>query len=370
MRGKQEGASEMKGYTHLHRPAGKRELIEVLNAVGKPTEQVSMPDGTSVLLLPYGGRVLGVFAPGSDENFYWTHSALNSISTAKVFYAGDEWQNSGGDRTWLAPEIDTFFPEFPNRDIYWQPRELDPGRFEATVVDGSVRLRNQLTITLSRSRQDVELAITKWVTPAPNPLRYERHLDLADVEYAGYTLHAILEMLGENARSDAVVGLWNLIQMPHGGDLLVPTCTRTDPRVCFGDLSPDDLVVGPHLIRYRMRANGEQKITIRAVGTTGRVGYLYATGQKWALVMRNYFINPSGEYVDAPWSEADDLGYATQGCNVNSHLGRFSELEYHSPAIGGKTGNTRCQDAAQVWAYRGTRGQIMTVAHALLSSEV
>lgn len=353
-------------------PAGaaKQSLVDVLKAVGKPTEQVTMPDGTTVLLLPYGGRVLGAFAPGSDENFYWTNTALNSVETAKAFYASDEWQNSGGDRTWLAPEIDIFFPNFPDRKKYWQPRELDPGTYEVKTVDGNLQLRNHLTITLSRTKQQVELEMAKWVTPAPNPFRYERDIKLDGIEYAGYTQHTTLEMLGDSAKSGAVVGLWNLIQMPNGGDLLVPTYSRTQPQICFGDIAPDDLVVEPHLIRYKMRAKGEQKINIRALSTTGRVGYLYQTGEKWALVMRNYFVNPSGEYVDAPWSAPDDLGYATQGCNVNSGLGSFSELEYHIPAIGKKTGSVRCQDAAQVWAFRGSQEQIMTVAHALLSSEV
>jgi hypothetical protein len=150
----------------------------------------------------------------------------------------------------------------------------------------------------------------------------------------------------------------------------VPTFTHTEPRICFGDVAADDLIVSPHLIRYKMRAKGEQKITIRAAATTGRAGYLYARGGKWALVMRNYAVNPSGEYVDAPWSDPDDVGYATQGCNVSCDLGSFSELEYHIPAIGRKTGHVRCQDAAQVWAYRGTQEQMLTVAHALLSPDV
>ncbi len=47
-----------------------------------------------------------------------------------------------------------------------------------------------------------------------------------------------------------------------------------------------------------------------------------------------------------------DLGYSTQACNVNSRLGQFSELEYHIPAIGGRTGRLHCDDAAQVWAFR------------------
>ena len=106
-----------------------QDLIATLKTVGKPAELYHAEDGSRILILPYGGRILGMFAPGSDENFLWTNSVLNSVESARAYYASDDWQNSGGDRTWLAPEVDFFFPKFPNIDIsgYWQPRSLDPG---------------------------------------------------------------------------------------------------------------------------------------------------------------------------------------------------------------------------------------------------
>ena len=113
-----------------------QELIATLKAVGKPTVLYETDDGTRLLILPYGGRILGAFAPGSDENFLWTNTALNSIESARAYYASDDWQNSGGDRTWLAPELDFFFPAFPNIDIagYWQPRALDPGNYDVAKI--------------------------------------------------------------------------------------------------------------------------------------------------------------------------------------------------------------------------------------------
>src|SRR5215813_3217904 len=125
-----------------------QKLIATLNAVGKPTELYETKDGTRLLILPYGGRILGVFAPGSEENFLWTNSTLDSVESARAFYASNDWQNSGGDRTWLAPELDFFFPAFPNIDIagYWQPRALDPGNYEVTNTDHGIQLTNHLSI--------------------------------------------------------------------------------------------------------------------------------------------------------------------------------------------------------------------------------
>lgn len=345
----------------------KQRLIDTLNAVGKPTRLYDTPDGTSVLALPYGGRVLGLFAPGSDENFYWTHPALESVDSAAKFYAGSEWHNSGGDRTWLAPEVDFFFPNYPKTDVYWQPRELDPGNYQVVVVGDGECLTNRATCLLSRSKARVEVEITKSVAPAQNPLRHERGLANLAVEYAGYTQRTSLSLLS----GDAPVGLWNLIQMPHGGELLVPTYVKTEPKRVFGAVGPGDLAVDDRLIRYRMRAEGEQKIAVRALAVTGRIGYLVpARDDRWALIVRNVFVNPSGLYVDVPWDDPDDFGYALQACHVHSGLGTFSELEYHVPAVGPGTGRVGCEDVAQVWAFRGGREAIERVVRSLLSPVV
>ena len=42
----------------------------------------------------------------------------------------------------------------------------------------------------------------------------------------------------------------------HGGQMLIPTYARTEPRVYFGRLAARDLVVQDRLIRFTMRAAG------------------------------------------------------------------------------------------------------------------
>jgi len=344
-----------------------KQLIQVLKQVGKPTRIFNSPDGTRVLVLPYGGRVLGLYSPGSEENFYWTHTALEAADSARAFYASDQWHNSGGDRTWLAPEVDLFFPLFPNLEVYYQQRSLDPGNYRVLKSGDTVVLVNRFKVRLSRLQKKVSLQIAKHFGPALNPLRYERGLDLRGVDYAGYTQFTSLQLLGASRNVEAALGLWNLVQMPHGGDLLIPTYSRTEPLRVFGSIPDKDLVVSDRLVRYRMRQSGEHKISLRAVATCGRVGYLRLNGSQSTLIIRNFGVNPSGEYVDAPWKDTAHLGFSTQACNINSGLGQFSELEYHIPAIGRGTGSVRCQDEAQVWAFRGPRQQIQRISKILLT---
>jgi len=351
-----------------------QDLIKTLNAVGKSPELYQTDDGTRLLILPYGGRILGVFAPGSEENFLWTNSVLNSVESARAYYASDDWQNSGGDRTWLAPEVDFFFPKFPNIDIagYWQPRSLDPGNYELTKTVHGVKLTNRFAVDAFRSGKRVELEITKSVAAAPNPLRYDGQLPIGAVEYAGHTLVTSLKIHDADPAHAPLVGLWSLTQMPHQGELFIPTYSKSKPRIYFGlvDAPSDELVISDHLVRFKMRAAGEHKIGIRAAATTGRIGYIYPTGNQHALIVRNFFVNPSGEYADVPWTEPEDRGYSTQACSVNSRWGMFSEMEYHVPAIGGSTGLHSIEDRSQLWAFRGSRADVEKIARTLLSNEI
>jgi hypothetical protein len=348
----------------------KQKLIDTLRGAGQACRLHENPDGSSVLVLVHGGRVLGLFGPSDEENFYWTHPALESAESAAEFYRGDQWHNSGGDRTWLAPEVDFLLPNFPRTDVYFQPRGLDPGDYRLEQAGDGERLVNRSKFLLSRSKAEVAVEMTKSIGPAPNPLRHEPRLADLPVLYAGYMQRTTLALVG-GSEAPGAIGLWNLIQMPHGGDLLVPTYSRSEPKVLFGAVAPGDVRTFDRLIRYRMRSSGEHKIGIRAVAVSGRVGYCYpARDGRWALVIRNIVVNPSGLYVDVPWSDTADFGYAIQACNVNSQLGAFSELEYHVPAVGPGTGATHSEDIGQVWAFRGDREAIERIAGSLLAQGV
>ncbi len=299
-----------------------QKLINILEGAAKPTVTFESTDGSRILILPHGGRILGLYSPQDEENFFWTNGALATVESARTFFDGNEWHNSGGDRTWLAPEADIFFPHFPQLDKYFQPRQLDPGNYRLAKSDRGMELVNELHLTLTRSGHDVGLRMTKAVGRALNPIRHEKLS--AKVEYAGYTLKTSLELLGDSAGSPDKVGLWNLVQLPHGGDMWIPTYSKLPPNVIMGKVAAEDLSVTDRHIQYRMRSAGEDKIGIRAVATAGRVGYLYRTGEQSALVIRNFFVNPSGEYVDVPWNDTNDFGYSTQACNIKSHSGPHS----------------------------------------------
>jgi len=341
-------------------------LVDTLTQVGKPPIIWTSVDGSRVLVFPYGGRILGLFSPVSDTNFFWTHPALQSGESARAFYQSANWHNSGGDRTWLSPEVDFFLPNYPSLDTYFQPREFDPGSYELTTENGGLTLENRFTSRLSRSKQTAHLLVTKRLAQAPDPLRELNIGGFSQLQYAGFGLCTRLEILQSSGSVE--LNLWSLLQLPHGGDLIIPTYSRASVIHFMGKIPASDLEITDRFVRYKMHAKGENKIGVPPLYPTGRVGYLLRKGAESSLLVRNFVVNPSAKYLDKPWTAPTSGGAAVQACSIDSNLGAFSELEYHAPAIGASTGHSVCEDTSQVWAFSGPEDVIIRAARLLLCS--
>lgn len=351
--------------------ASREQLQETLHAVGMNPVQLTGAAGQSLLVLPYGGRVLGLFPPASSRNFLWTNPALAGVQSANELYDGEKWHNSGGDRTWLAPELDYFFPAFPDTSTYVQPRQLDAGPYRVAASGSEVVLNTAFSLRSYRASVELSLGITKTASLIPDPLRVRRDAKLTGgLQFAGYQLHTSLRVLSP-IPPQIWVGIWNLLQLPGGGELIAPTYFQATPTIFFGDIPAGYLQSEGRLVRFRMEAPGEQKICLSALATTGRLGYLYSDDDQLALVVRSFTVNPSGAYRDVWFTKPDDHGYAVQACNINtSTLGVFAEMEYHAPAIGGDTQCDRADDYSYVWAYRGEKAAIVMAARLLLGVEI
>jgi hypothetical protein len=346
--------------------ADARALCGVLQDAGQPAEVLRGPAGTLIVVLPHGGRVIGVFSPGHAGNLVWNNPALADARSARGLFQSDAWCNPGGDRTWLAPEADFFLPRYPDTSSYFQPRQLDPGAYACTRRGGALTLSNDLTLRSYRTGEDVRLRITKRVTAlgAAGARRGLPVLGARGVRVAGYTLACTLDVLNDAPRTP--VSLWNLLQLPLGGRMLIPTRGQGGPVRFFGTIPEGDLASGEGLIRWTMSAEGEQKIGVSREDATGRVCHLREAGGRAVLAVRDFTLDPAGLYVDAPWPPMAGPACPIQACNVHSALGRFNELEYHAPAIGGSTGRRSITDTSRVRFFHGEAGPIQELAVRLL----
>ena len=214
-------------------------LETALAAVGKKTCWYRSPDGSALLLLPYG-RGAGPVRARRRRELLLGPSGPGRAESARGVFASTGWQNTGGDRTWLSPEIDIFFPDYPRCQQHAEPATLDAAPYTVEARAGGVAMTRAMTLHFARARRPMKLRLTKWVGPAANPLRHEPSAAklLDGVQYAAYTQRTAVKLLGESARQPLPTGIWNLIQLPHGGELIVPTYWRTQPRVLFGDFPP------------------------------------------------------------------------------------------------------------------------------------
>ena len=360
-------------------------LQQSLTAVGRPSYILETSDGTRLLVLGFGARILGLFAPGLDENFYWTNPAFNEPASAKNLFNGNDrgdWPNTGGDRTWIAPELDFYYPDYPDLGRWVVPAAMDSVEHEVIQPQADrIALRRTMSLKSGSQNCHVEFEMSKWIEPAANPLRLvdrQWAVKFAGLKYAGYTQRTQLSQIGpatQLAPNSPIggrpieAGIWNLIQLPHGGEMIIPTYQRVEPKIYFGEIPGGRLVAEDRAVRFKMDFEGQQKIGLQAASLTGRAAYFRQhDGNHSSLVIRNFFVDPSGDYIDTPVEDTNDRGYAFQACNICNSLGQFSELEYHAPAFGHSRSDTdkTSTEVSQVWAYFGPAEAIQTVSRYLL----
>jgi hypothetical protein len=244
-------------------------LVHNLASAGMITPSLSLGEGTEVLLLLHGGRVLGIFPSLDADNAYWTHPALDHPESVLAFFASGAWENSGDDRTWLAPELDLFFANCPDISMaaYFQPRGVATGAYKISSTETGLWMSCRMRLDLFHSKAKLEVELTKSLEPVRNPLRHApERAGLGRISFSGYEQHTVLEILcGDRDR----IGLWGLLQLTHGGEMMIPTFSPGEPRVYFGTIPREDLRVADRVVLWTMRVSGEQKIGLRAAQCCG-----------------------------------------------------------------------------------------------------
>jgi len=343
-------------------------ICQTLEQTCQPAVTLTFDDGCRALVRPASGRVLGLYPSGSEDNFFWMNSALARTERAEDFSDQPGWINPGGDRTWLAPEIDLFFEDLARPwETYAVQRALDPGSWRLASSSGSeLSLTNDTRVRLHRAGREVGVRLSKNYRAAANPLQ-GTPLANAGLEFAGYTQITTLEQ--ESVPGCAIrLGIWNLLQLPSPGVMLVATCSAVQPRLVFGTMASGECQVEPRMVRWEMQAPGTNtKIALKPQSLTGRAGYFRerASGGTADLVVREFAVDPDGDYVDGLWEPPHETGWAFQSCCVRQGGEQFNELEYHATAPAGLH-----RDESSVWAFRGPANAIADASAVLLGPTI
>ncbi|MFD2333806.1 DUF6786 family protein [Cohnella sp. GCM10020058] len=338
-----------------------------LRLAGEPYVKLTAEDGGTLLVLVRGGRVHDMTVPdGQSGASFWTNPA--------ALDAGG-W-NTGGDRTWVSPEIEYFTD---SAGSYAIPPQLDPGHWTLISTSESEALvRMACELPHRSSDASIRLNLEKRFAALPNPLRMNASLagrDWAGLRYVGYEVRTTLELepvaldVGAAGIPSGFCSLWSIMQVPAGGVALVPTRGRVLPLTMFAQREPADIEATSRGVRIPCGGSYSYKLSFDAVASTGRYGYIRGLdASDSSLVVRQFSVNPAGVYPDYPPGKPDYLGSCMQIYNDGGHLGGFAELEYQSPALAiGKPG--RATDDSQVFHFTGPTAKIREIAALLLGMD-
>ena len=163
-------------------------LVRALREAGHKLIQLMDTSQSSLLVLPYGARVLGLF-PGDRANLLWVNPSLGDTKAAIEFFRSPGWRNTGGDRTWISPERDLHVRDLENPwNSYEVTHSIDPGKYTVTSNDHEVRLATEGSVRQHRVGRECAIHLEKSIRLVPNPLRYEPGAEdlRKQVFYAGF----------------------------------------------------------------------------------------------------------------------------------------------------------------------------------------
>jgi hypothetical protein len=298
-----------------------------------------------LLILPHGGRVLGL-APDGRTNLIWTNPALTAADSARALLADAGWVNLGGDRTWISPELDTQITDpLDCSNGYTVPKSVDPAAYTVTAQDErSVTLESYMQVYFRRASANLRLRVRKEIALLDTP-----PIDLAEgTDSVGYRQTCTLTV-EPSPGCAARPGLWQVLQVPGGGSIQIPVRAGARPRAFIG--KPVYEWNGQRLC-CEVRTDASFKFSLVAADCLGKLMYLSQINGRDAIVMRSLPVHDASLYADVSCADPNDIGHVQQVYVDDGAFGGFGELEYHSPAVDAANGGS-VEECSEVWACIG-----------------
>lgn len=329
-------------------------MLSTLQEIGQ--EPVNL--GGRVLVLPFGGRIIGLY-PREDLNCFWVNPALESMDTARSLLGESGWANLGGDRTWISPEVDTNVGDPAHMaETYDVPKAVDPGAYQvAAMTDKSVTVASDMRVRFHRSNKTLDLTVSKNIS-----LLNEPPFPIPDgVDFSGYMLQSRLE--SRDLAAGVFPALWHLVQVPGGGRIVIPVADDVRPRAFIGNPSVEQ---AEGCITCSVVTAASFKFSLHAKDCRGLLIYLKTDSDIPFMVVRELVVHDEDLYADVPCDDSLDTGHVQQVYVDDGALGGFGELEYHTPALG-KVRASSIDDISSLWTFAGSIESLTTLFESVLS---
>lgn len=309
------------------------------------------------VILPFGARILGLY-PKPGVNAFWINPSLATPGASDLLNESG-WINLGGDRTWISPEIETHVKD-PARmpESVEVPKAVDPGNYAVTEFsDSSATLESYMEVNFHRSLVSASLKVTKKISLLPAP-------DLPQgVTFAGYKMDVTLSAVAP-LEGGIRPGLWNLIQVPGGGTIIVPIKQNASPRPFFG---PTPYKTENGRVVCQVHTDTSFKFSIYAKDSRGISACTINGGPSSLLVVRRFDVLNPTRYADVPCDNPKDTGHVQQVYVDDGALGGFGEMEHHSAAIGPNSDTTI--DHSETLAFAGPSKTLSQLLEVLIAEK-
>ncbi|MEM1445592.1 MAG: hypothetical protein AAGF84_06015 [Planctomycetota bacterium] len=311
-----------------------------------------------LLVAEHGARVLACELPGVDENLFFATDLTNEDGSAGML--------TGGDRLWIAPEIAFFWPTLDDalrdpKGTAATPSEIDPAAWHNMNPDDEDRVELACGMALSDMRGG---ASGRLVVQREVIAERSGAADADGLTGVSFVVTNTIE-LQDDADAGFTAGAWDILQVPAGGTLVVPTTKAIDLAhdirsyyVPFGDRH---VYVDHERVRFRLDGIRRIKAGLRAEHTTGRMGYFRDLGDGRAtMIVRVFAPQPGEPYCDVPITDPRNrklnggnaqgplLGgdcFQTYSDDGDAFGGgpdvTFGEIEYHDPCVIGGEGSRK-----------------------------
>ena len=333
-------------------------------------EYVVLPlQGEAVIVVSeYGGRILGPFPSKTEPGIYWINPIFGDKDAFKEFISAKEW-NVGGDRIWIAPEIQY---NVPDRGAFWEsysiPPAVDPGNYQIRMTDqGNCTLSQSMVLeAYNIGKGKKELLVERTISKAANPIRFlsKKEELMREVTYIGYQQQVDLS---ETKADDLMTEIWDLVQLKAEGRMIIPSSPLLEYIDYFDPMPEDYHRSGINYNEFRITGKKQYKVGLKAAHILGRPSYFSQLPDGRAyLVICNFFNNPSSVYSEEPPALVGKKGQSIHIYNDDGSYGGFAELECNGQTIGGSTGRSTTSDQLVFWIYIGQEEQVKQIAQHLL----
>ena len=340
-----------------------------LKAGGVAYGLLDLSDGYRLVVVGRGGHALGPFDAMGRSVLWLNPAAWESEQAYSRFVEDGQW-NVGGERLWLAPEI-----RFTVRDrsdfwgTYVLPPGMDPGNYQLEVAGQTISLFSEAALSrFNPVGREVRLHINRRYRPVANPLRHlKAFVELDDgVAYTGYSHDVSIDI--QSPAGEAAIEAWTLAQVVPDGILIVPATPGVEFEDYYEPIDDQHMQITSGATLLAVTGRRRYKIGFRSPHLTGRVGFFKrCPGGLAELIVRNFFNDPSSEYVEEPADRIGCRGLSIHVYNDGGEFGGFGELECNGRTIGGKTGASGSDEFA-FWYFRGAEVKVRRVSEALLGN--